>query len=293
MKNIQLYIFLLLFPYAICICQEPAQTHPETKIVVIAILDGTEIIGIIQKETESTYSVKSPAGLLTEIPKTSVAKISTFEGKIINGKIYFPDPNKSMYLFAPSAFPIGHNKSYCRDFCLFFPSYNRGLTNTVSLQAGAFVFPGADFSTTPIVLSGKISLPPIGQTQIAGGVMYISFPAQSDVSFGGGFAFGTATLGNRFSHLSSSLGWGFFQVENRWEFQSEPIIVLSGNYRISNSIAFVGEWWRFPGSDLGETPFMISGRFIGRKIAVDIGVITTLHSVGFGIPLLNFTYHFH
>jgi hypothetical protein len=155
------------------------------------------------------------------------------------------------------------------------------------------VIPGFNFSTTPLVLSGKISLPPRGQTQIAGGMMYISFPTQSDISVGGGFAFGTVTLGNRFSHLSSSLGWGFFQVENRWEFQSEPIIVLSGNYRISNSIAFVGEWWKFPGSNLGETPFMISGRFIGRKIAVDIGVITTLHSVGFGIPLLNFTYHFH
>ena len=293
MKNIQLYIFLLLFPCTVCICQEPAQIQPETKTVVISILDGTEIIGVVQKETESTYSVKSPAGLLTEIPKTSVAKISTFEGKIINGKIYFPDPNKSMYLFAPSAFPIGHNKSYCRDFCLFFPSYNRGLTSTISLQAGAFVFPGADFSTTPLVLSGKISLPPIGQTQVAGGMMYISFPAQSDVSFGGGFAFGTATFGNRFNHFSSSLGWGFFQVENRWEFQSEPIIVLSGNYRISNSIAFVGEWWKFPGINLGETPFMISGRFIGRKIAVDIGVITSLFSAGFGIPLLNFTYHFH
>jgi len=293
MKNIQLYLFLFLSSHAAGLCQEPAQSHTGTEIVVIVILDGSEVLGVIQKETESTYSVKSPAGLLTEIPKTSVAKISTFEGKIISGKIYFPDPNKSMYLFAPSAFPIGHNKSYCRDFCLFFPSYSRGITNTVSLQAGAFVFPGADFSTIPLVLSGKLSLPPIGQTQIAGGMMYISLPVQSDVSFGGGFAFGTATLGNRFSHLSCSLGWGFSQVENRWKFLSDPLFVLSGNYRISNSIAFVGEWWKFPGINLGETPFMISGRFIGRKIAVDIGVITSLFSAGFGIPLLNFTYHFH
>ena len=56
MKNIQLYIFLLLFPYALCICQEPAQIHAETKLVVITILDGTEIIGIIQKETESPFN---------------------------------------------------------------------------------------------------------------------------------------------------------------------------------------------------------------------------------------------
>ena len=71
--------------------------------------------------------------------------------------IFRADPNKSIYLFAPSSFPIEHNKAYCRNFCLFFPSYNRGFTDNFGLQFGAFIFPGLE--NIPLVSTLKYSLP--------------------------------------------------------------------------------------------------------------------------------------
>ena len=75
----------------------------------------------------------------------------TLEIKDKDGRIFRADPNKSLYIFAPSAFPIENKKSYCRDFCVFFPSYNRGFSNNFSLQLGAFVVPGMSFDDVPIV----------------------------------------------------------------------------------------------------------------------------------------------
>ena len=84
---------------------------------------------------------------VSEIKKlTSEKKLLIQDGKwkidvqqyIDFNEVLRADPNKSLYLFAPSAFPIGNKEKYCRDFCVFFPSYNIGLGN-YSMQFGAFL----------------------------------------------------------------------------------------------------------------------------------------------------------
>ena len=72
----------------------------------------------------------------------------------------------------------------------------------------------------------------------------------------------------------------------------KPILVLSGNKRISNSFAIVAEYWLPPEvDDPSNLPIAISGRFIGRRIAVDIGGFFSKDMGGTPVPLINFTYH--
>ena len=113
----------------------------------------------LSKDLEITAETKD--GLIVKIPITSIVKSTIVEITEKNGKVLRADPNKSLYIFAPSAFPIESNKSYCRDFCVFFPSYNRGFNNNFSLQLGAFVAPGIPIDEVPLVLSGKFSLPKV------------------------------------------------------------------------------------------------------------------------------------
>ena len=75
--------------------------------------------------------------------------------------------------------------------------------------------------------------------------MYVRLPEFGEDSFGFGIAFGTMTLGDKFNHLSTSIGFGYSTTGADWEFQEKPIYNLSGNFRFSNSIAFVGESWIF------------------------------------------------
>tara|TARA_B100000459_G_C8590109_1_gene207326 strand:- start:1019 stop:1873 length:855 start_codon:yes stop_codon:yes gene_type:complete len=261
------------------------------QLVEIETKDGNIFLGTIIKESDEGIILKTQDGIRISVPNSSIKNLSKIETTEVEGQVWRADPNKSMYLFAPSAFPIEKQKVYCRDFCLVFPSYNRGFGNNFSLQAGAFVFPGMQFDNIPIVLSGKFSLPELGPARLATGMMYISVPGQS-TSFGAGFAFGSATIGNRFTHFTASLGWGYFRDENEWDFAEKPILVLASNIRVLNSFAVVAEYWLPPEvDDPTNLPIALSGRFIGRRFAVDIGGFFTKDMEGIPLPLINFTYH--
>ena len=265
----------------------------ENEMIEIETNDGNIFLGEVVEETSEGYRLKTQDGIVILVPSESIKSVNsvkTITSK--KGDIWRADPNKSLYLFAPSAYPIDKNKSYCRDFCLVFPSYNRGYGNNFSLQAGAFVFPGLLFVNTPIVLSGKFSLPKKAESvRLAGGMMYVSFPID-DAPFGLGFAFGTATFGNRFTHFSTTLGWGYVRNDKDWEFAEKPVLVVAGNRRISNTFALVAEYWLPPEvDDPTDLPLAISARFIGRRIAVDVGAFLLIDMPGLPVPLINFTYH--
>lgn len=263
----------------------------DSQLVEIETNDGNIFLGTVIEESDIGYRLKTQDGIVISVPLASVKRVSKIETAEIDGQVWRADPNKSMYLFAPSAFPIEKHKAYCRDFCLFFPSYNRGFGNNFSFQAGAFVFPGMPLDQVPIVLSGKFSLPQVGPARLATGMMYVNFP-QEDNAFGLGFVFGTATFGDRFTHFSTTLGWGYGRYEDDWNFMDKPILVLSGNKRISNSFAIVAEYWLPPEvDDPSSLPIAISGRFIGRRIAVDVGGFFSKSMEGIPLPLINFTYH--
>ena len=265
----------------------------ENEMIEIETNDGNILLGEVVEQSSEGYRLKTQDGIVILVPSESIKSVNSI--KTITSKkgdIWRADPNKSLYLFAPSAYPIDKDKSYCRDFCLVFPSYNRGYGNNFSLQAGAVVAPGLPLKYMPIVLSGKLSLPQKAESvRLAGGMMYVNLPA-GDVSFGAGFAFGTATFGNRFTHFSTTLGWGFLRAENDWRFAEKPIVVVAGNRRISNTFALVAEYWLPPEvDDPTDLPLAISARFIGRRIAVDVGAFLLLDMPGLPVPLINFTYH--
>lgn len=288
----ELFIFALIVLINGIFSQETS-----SKDVVISVKDGSEIVGRISAETDTSVTVITPAGMKMDVPRDIVLSIDPFSGKIHKGKIMRADPNRSMYLFSPSAFPIGHQKKYCRDFCLFFPSFNYGLGKNISLQAGAFWFTGMDLGDTPFVGSGKLTFYNRNNTALAAGMMYIRFPDfddSEDSNLGSGFLFFTGTIGNNFDHFSVSAGYGFVQFEGEWEFMDRPILTVSGNKRLSNSVAFVSENWILPEVGLENTILSASFRFFGRRIAVDLGTFFTLESIsdmGF-VPIVNFTYHF-
>jgi len=284
-------IFLIFFLSGVIICAADGQADPG-KLVEIVTSDGVEYLGVIISENDTTITLKAPSGIEVTIPVTAIVSRSDFDGDVKEGKIWRPDPNKSMYLFAPSAFPIDSGRAYCRDFCLVFPSYNFAVGDVISLQVGAFWSPGMPLENIPLVASGKYSFVNFKKIKMAAGIMYVTIPEIFDEgeSFGTGFTFVTGTVGDRFSHLSGSLGLGFVQSEGDWEFMERPILVVAGNSRTTNTTALVGELWLIPEADF--VPIMLSVRFFGRKIAVDLGGLWSTNMEGLLplIPLINFTY---
>ncbi|MCJ7801960.1 MAG: hypothetical protein MUP82_06345, partial [Candidatus Marinimicrobia bacterium] len=172
--------------------------------------------------------------------------------------------------------------------------------NSISLQAGFVWVPSFKLDNIPLIGSIKATVFQKEKFGLAGGVMYIRIPDFSDnnddfsTSGGGGFLFATGTYGDRFNHGSLLIGWGYGHSNGDWELMDRPIVVLAGNFRVSNTIAIVTENWFPPDLEFGQFPFMVAGRFFGKRIAVDIGAIIILDvlSEGMPIPIINFTYHF-
>ena len=257
----------------------------------IETYDGNIFLGIIIDENEYDLLLKTRDNVEIKLPISSIKNRDIVNTKTIDNEVLRADPNKSLYLFAPSAFPIGNKEKYCRDFCVFFPSYNIGLGN-YSMQFGAFLTPTV-IGNVPLIMSGKYSFVNKNSPHFAIGLMYVNIP-NLFAELGGGIAFGTMTLGNEFSHFSGSLGWGYSKLDGEWEIGDRPIVNFAGNYRTSNSIAMVVESWILPGTEMQNIPIMISNRFIGRKFAVDIGGVFTKRSITRSLipfPIINFTFH--
>lgn len=283
MKYVVLLFTLIIFAFS-----------QETQTVTIITTDGSEIIGNIIEETDTEYKIETPAGLTVTVPKSAIFKMTEFKGLVKGGKLFRPDPNKSMYLFAPSAFPIETGNKYCRDFCVFFPSINYGMNDIISLQAGFIWVPGISLNEIPLIGSVKATIFNKDKFGLAGGAMYVRIPAFEETG-GGGFLFATGTYGDRFNHGSLLVGWGYGHYDGDWELMDRPIVVLAGNFRVTNTIAIVTENWFPPDLEFSQFPFMVAGRFFGKRIAVDIGGIIILDFIkegGLPIPIINFTYHF-
>ncbi|MFC1550025.1 hypothetical protein ACFL46_01890 [Candidatus Neomarinimicrobiota bacterium] len=290
-KNLSTIIFFILIT-SISSAQSEQRVEQPDSLVSIITTDGSEIVGYLKTESDEQYSIETPAGIQMNIPKSAVVKMTEFEGKVVKDKLYRPDPNKSMYLFSPSAFPIGDKGRYCRDFCVIFPSYNFGIGDIVSVQLGAIWIGGTGLDDLPLVASAKYTFSQNKKSAYAAGIMYMRIPL--DENFGAGFTFVTGTFGDRYSHGTLSLGWGFVQHKADWEFMDRPIIVLAGNKRMSNKFALVTENWLLPEVEPGLFPLSLSLRFFGNGFAVDVGMIFTLDLLeeSLPLPILNFTYHF-
>ena len=286
MRNIILLTFLyFLLPLALIFSQSK-----QNESIEIETYDGNIFLGEIIEQTDEYYKIVSKDGIEIIVPKSSVKNIQYLIITEVQGQVWRSDPNKSMYLFAPSAYPIERNKKYCRDFCLFFPSYNQGLGNNISVQAGVFIFPGAHVEGIPMILSVKYSIPQVYSMSFATGLMYFSMPLL-DESVASGITFGAATFGNKFNHFSAILGWGYNKIQSDWEFSEDPMFVLAGNLRQSNTMAFVFELWKFPEVPFDSVPIMLAERYIGRKMSVDLGFIIALSMGGLPPPLINFVYY--
>jgi len=290
-------VILLLVSGAFSESVSPEENDQNQQMYSFQLKDGTKIIGFLYGEDENEIIIQNLDSELLTYSKEILVNSYKIEGVIKNGKLYRKDPNASVYLFAPSAFPISRAKGFCRDFCLFFPSVNYGLTKHISLQGGLFWYPGMDIKSSPFVGNLKVNLLHLRKFALAGGLMYVNFPATSkDKIYGAGFGFITGTFGNEYSHASLSSGWGYIQSEAGWEIMEEPIVVLAGNARINSFMALVTENWFYPQVGLDDSLLTLSARFFGQQIALDLGAIFSINSIRdkqTPIPIINITYHYN
>lgn len=288
-------IFKYLTFIALSISIVFSQSSKEDELVVINTIDYRSYTGSIISESAYSVFFETYDKKTIDFPKTHILMTYNYNGRVKNGRLQRLDPNSSFYLFSPSAFSINSGNLYCRDFCLFYPSVNYGIANIVSLQVGAFWYPGMDYGNIPYIGNLKLTAFESDIISLAVGASYIHLPLVEERNLiSMGYAYGTLTVGNRYNHGSLSVGWGYVQEDEKLHQLEKPIVVAAANIRIFNSVSFMTENWIIPDKDIEDSIFSTSLRFFGRQIAIDIGAIFSVRSIQEKIkpiPVINMTYH--
>ena len=285
-------IFMIIFSICAYSAFAQQQSDPDS-IVLIRLKDKTQLRGMIIERTDTTLVIKTTSGLEVKVPQTSIISIEPVQGKFEKGLFIRSDPNYSRLMFSPTGRPLRKGEGYFTDYYVFFPGVSYGFTDNFSVMAGFSIVPGINFGDQLKYLAPRIGIQLNKSVAISAGALYISFLNE----VGAGIAYGVATVGEQDKSLTAGIGFGYIREEDEdFKFARRPILMLGGNIRLSNSLAFVSENWFYPISEMNfdEQPFALALRFFGDRLAVDAGLIFSFEMVskGFPMPWLSFVYHF-
>lgn len=215
---------------------------------------------------------------------------------IKNGQYWFPNPNATRYLFAPSGFNLKQGEGYYQNTYILLNSLNVGLTDNISIGAGI------ELLSTIATLSGSgegpvfFVTPKVGfevdeNLHIGAGLLFATVPSfGSDDRLGMGIAYGVGTIGSTDHNLTGGLGWGFV----RGNFDNKPIITVCGLTRVARRVALVTENWFVPTPDY-DALLSYGVRFFNEKVAVDVAFINhkeIFQSFFLGLPYVDFVAKF-
>lgn len=271
-----------------------------TQIQMLNLQDGSFLIGRITDILNDAVLFTTEYGSL-RISKTEIEKIKTFTAnKHSDGVYYIENPNYTRLFFAPTGRMLKKKEGYFADYYIFFPTAVYGISNKVTMGLGMSIFPGGNLSEQLYYATPKFSLKETEKYAVSAGVLAIKIPnfgEESDTLSGTsdsddspstfGILYTVGTYGGPDRSLTFGLGYGF--VDDK--LADRPIVVLGGEYRLSNRIALVSENWAIPGTDGG---IMIYGlRFIGMKMCVDFAFLTPVGAEQtVAIPYIDFVVNF-
>jgi len=273
------------------------------KTYIIELLDGTELTGKYIDRTDSVLVLSTSSLPRIEIPFGQIKSIRLAEETSLRGEQYwFPNPNATRYLFAPSGFNLKKGEGYYQNSYLILNSVNYGLTNFISIGGSIELISTlstlAEGSFRPVVLiTPKVGFPVAKDLNMGAGLLFMSIPELDSNPFtGAGIAYGVATYGNIEHNATLGLGWGFFN--GNWA--RRPLINISGMTRTSQNMSLVTENWFIPldnDLELGRYYEVLSYgvRFVGKKISVDLAFINNRDIAKvllIGMPYVDFVVKF-
>jgi hypothetical protein len=269
-----------------------SEAEDDTPTVRVVMRDGTVVVGRIVAQDAETLTVVTPDGLEARVPRSAVASLEAGDGRF-QGR----DPSYSRLMFAPTGRPLRKGDGYFSDFYVLFPSVSYGVTDHLSVSAGMSFIPGISLDEQLFFVAPRLGKAFSDNFAVSVGALYATAGDRSDEDSGAaGIAFGVATWGSPDRSLTAGLGFGYTRSGGDLDFSGTPVLMLGGNYRLSNRISLVSENWLVlrEGFDIGEQPFGLALRFFSERLSADVGVLLVgdLLDEGLPIPWLSFAYHF-
>jgi hypothetical protein len=280
-KQAALIILIWLGAASVCSAAETGKEQPYR----LELRDGSSLVGYVTTEDADSISFTTISGSNFTVARSQIERLEKLSGKVMNGQYHRSDPNYTRLLFSPTARALKSGTGYISMYQLFFPFVAVGVADIVTLAGGISLLPGAEEQL--LYFAPKITLLNHEYTSVAAGLIHFSITGGGEE--GVGIYYGVATFGNSDAALTCGLGWGYAGEETA----DKPVVLIGGEYRLSNSLKLVSENWLVPDSDV--VPISFGFRFFGENLATDIGFINLAGADMGGwpfIPWVNFVYNF-
>jgi hypothetical protein len=254
-------------------------------VVVLTLVDGSVLQGRVVEVTPTSVRFQSALGE-TLVPRSAIESLRTL-GERTSGRAAWPEePSRSRLFFAPTGRMLRSGESYFSDAYIFFPSFQVGLSDKVSVGAGLSLLPGVPIEEQLYYLTPKVGIVSGPDLNISVGALVAGAQWASDQSpFG--LAYAVATFGGEDANVSTGAGVAY----SRSQTDTHALLMLGGTKRTSKSIALVSENYLYTG--LSSSAILSGGvRFIGEKLSVDLAGFFSTEAPTFPIPYVAFIYKY-
>jgi len=278
--SVFIYCLILILPTLLSAAPDSTQAI----LYRIELTDGSVLMGTILSEDENSIQFRTVSELEITILKDRILKREVSSAKIVEGKVWRSDPNRTRLFFAPTGRALKSGQGYFSVYEIFFPFIAVGVTDFLALAGGLSLFPGS--SEQLFYLAPKITPIQLGKFDLSAGVLYIFVPNEEDNA---GIFYGVGTYGSQSASLTLGMGFGF----SGGDVADKPVFAVGAELRSSNSVAFITENWFIPDSEYQIVSFGL--RFFGENLAADFGLIHPAGADTEGFPFfpwIGFAYNF-
>lgn len=268
------------------------ETANPDSLVRVVLTDGSTLEGTLIQENTSSLTIRTQNDLEVKIQRSNVQSITYIRRTSGTGLYQRVDPNYSRLLFAPTGRPLKKGDGYFSDYYIFFPGVAYGVTDNISVMGGFSIIPGLGLGNQLFYLAPRIGKSFSDHVALSGGTLFLSLPEVGAA----GLAFATGTYGPPGKSLTGGIAFGYSIGEADAAISGNPVFMLGGNLRLSDNLALISENWIITGDEvtLSSQPFSIALRFLGDRLAADVGflIIGEIVKEGFPIPWLSAVYNF-
>ena len=258
----------------------PDLPDPSDTLYEIRLGDGSVIYARIAELDQVRVVLVTAGGARLEIDRSQIRELRPARGRVSGGEYWSEDPGATRLFFTATGRSLSQGESYIGTYVIVLPFAAVGLTDRITIAAGAPVLFG---ELEPFYVGPRVQV--LRQPNVQASLGTLAFFFDDEVV---GIAYGVGTFGDTDKALSAGLGF-FYSGD---EVVNEPAFMFGGEARVSRRIKLITENYVLPEA----VGVILSGgiRVIGDRFNTEIGILgaATGDETGCCVPLINFSYSF-
>ncbi len=247
----------------------------------LVLRNGTRAYGRVERVDGARITFMTTSGVEMELDERDIVSVTAATGRSVNGEGRSADPGGTHLFVASTGRALRQGEGYVGAYGFVLPNVQVGLTDRISIGAGAPVSVGG--KQHPFWVTPKVQLFNGTRTQAAVGVMH--FLNVGDVNVG--IAYGVVTHGSADSAVSAGAGLAYYGSNDHHG--GVGIVMVGGEHRVSRSVKLVTENYLFRGGGMA----MGGVRWHRENLSADFGVVAPVgRDFIYLFPMANIAWRF-